>query len=42
MIDGSSLNQSAIPFKKIDFFTKLLIVLETRPAIDGPLSVNLE
>ena len=39
---GSSLNQSAFPAKKTGFFNKLRIVLITRSAIEGPLSVNLE
>ena len=38
----SSLNQSALPAKKIDFFNKLRKVLITRSAIVGHLSVNLE
>ena len=42
MTDGSSLNQSALPAKNIGFFNKFRIVLMNRPAMEGPLSVNLE
>ena len=40
--DGSSLNQLALPARKIGFFNQPRIVQKTRSAIDGPLSANLE
>ena len=42
MTDGSSDIQLAFPFSNTGFFNKLRIVLITRSAIEGPLSVNLE
>ena len=38
----SSVNQSALPTRKIGFFNKFCIVLTTRSAILGLLSVNGE
>ena len=40
--DGSSLNQLALPARKIGFFNKLRKVLITCSAIDGPLPVKRE
>ena len=40
--EGSSISQPALPAKNIAFFNEFLIVLMTRSATDGPLSVNLE
>ena len=42
LTDGSSLNQSAIPFSKTGFFDKLRIVLMILSDIEGLLSVNRE
>ena len=39
--DGSSINQLAFPLPNTGFFKKFLIVLITRSAIEGTLSVNL-
>ena len=36
MTDASSKNQSAFPFSNTGFLSKLLIVLMTRSAIEGP------
>ena len=40
--NGISVNQSAFPFSKTGFFDKLLFLLLTLSALEGPLSVNLE
>ena len=40
--DGSSINQSAFLFSNTGFLNTFRIVLMTRSAFDGPLSVNRE
>ena len=42
LTDGSSPNQSALPFSNTGFLKKLRIVLIILSTVLGPLSVNLE
>ena len=42
MTDDGSDAQSDFPFSNTGFFNELRIVLTTRSAIEGPLSMNLE
>ena len=42
MTDDISDTQSALPFRTTGFFIKFLIVLMTRPAMLGHLSVSRE